>query len=117
VGLGIDGLYPLGKGKQQPVLIALDLGNGQPVAIGQVNGYDSRAVHRFLEPLVRRLGVSVTVSDDLITFLALVKLTWTNGHQRRDWQGDPCLHAAGETLPAHLSGADPAGIYCLRATA
>ena len=35
--LGIDGLYPLGKGKKQAVLIAVDLGCGQLVAIGQVN--------------------------------------------------------------------------------
>jgi hypothetical protein len=66
--LGIDGLYPLGKGKKQPVLIAVDLGTGQPVAIGHVNEYDPWAVRRFLEPLVKRLGVSVIVSDDLITY-------------------------------------------------
>lgn len=66
--LGIDGLYPLGKGRQQPVLIAVDLGTGQPVAIGHVNEYDPWAVRRFLEPLVKRLGVSVIVSDDLITY-------------------------------------------------
>jgi hypothetical protein len=66
--LGIDGLYPLGKGKKQAVLIAVDLGNGQPVAIGHVNEYDPWAVRRFLEPLVKRLGVSVVVTDDLITY-------------------------------------------------
>lgn len=32
--LGIDGAYPLLKGKKQPVLIAVDLGEGKPVAIG-----------------------------------------------------------------------------------
>jgi hypothetical protein len=66
--LGIDGLYPLGKGRKQPVLIAVNLGTGQPVAIGHVNEYDPRAVRHFLEPLVKRLGVSVIVSDDLITY-------------------------------------------------
>lgn len=66
--LGIDGLYPLGKGRQQAVMIAVDLGSGQPVAIGHVNEYDPWAVRRFLEPLVQRLGVSVIVSDDLITY-------------------------------------------------
>ena len=30
--LGVDGVYPLGKGMQQPVLVAVDLGKGQPVA-------------------------------------------------------------------------------------
>lgn len=66
--LGIDRLYPLGKGKKDPVLIAVDLGSGQPVVIGHVNEYDLWAVRRFLESLDKRFGVSVIVSDDLITF-------------------------------------------------
>jgi len=71
--LGIDGLYPLGKGKKQAVLVAVDLGCGQPVEIGQVNEYDPWAVRRFLEPLVKRLGVSVIVSDDLNSFGQVAK--------------------------------------------
>lgn len=59
---GIDGLYPLGKGKKQAVLIAVDLGLGQPVAIGQVDECNPQAVRRWLEPLVKRLGVSVIPS-------------------------------------------------------
>jgi hypothetical protein len=35
--LGVDGAYPLLKGKRPPVLIAVDLGDGRPVAIGQVD--------------------------------------------------------------------------------
>jgi transposase-like protein len=66
--LGIDGLYPLAQGKKQPVLIAVDLGNGQPMAIGQVDESNPWAVLRWLEPLVQRLGVSVIVSDDLASF-------------------------------------------------
>ncbi|MEN4100766.1 MAG: transposase, partial [Anaerolineaceae bacterium] len=57
--LGIDGLYPLAKGKKQAVLIAVDLGNGQPVAIGQVDESNPWVVRHWLEPLVKRLGVSV----------------------------------------------------------
>jgi hypothetical protein len=66
--LGIDGLYPLAKGKKQAVLIAVDLGNGQPVAIGQVDESNPWVVRHWLEPLVKRLGVSVIVSDDLASF-------------------------------------------------
>lgn len=62
--LGIDGAYPLGWGEKQPVLIAVDLGEGQVVEIGYVDEKDPRAVKRFLQPLVQRLGVSVIVSDD-----------------------------------------------------
>lgn len=66
--LGVDGAYPLIAGKKRPVLIAVDLGNGQPMAIGQVDESNPQAVRRFLEPLVQRLGVSVIVTDDLGSF-------------------------------------------------
>lgn len=63
--LGIDGAYPLVKGKKPSVLVAVDLGDGKPVAIGQVDESKPWAVRRWLEPLVKRLGVSVIVTDDL----------------------------------------------------
>ena len=66
--MGLDGLYPLGWGKKQPVLVAVDLGDGQPVAIGQLDEANPQAVRRFLQPLVQRLGVSVIVTDDLASF-------------------------------------------------
>ena len=100
--LGIDGLYPLGKGRQQPVLMAVDLGSGQPVAIGHVNEYDPWAVRRFLEPLVKRLGVSVIVSDDLITFHRVTEKLGVEHqvcqfHVRR-WVGRT-LYQLRETVP------------------
>ena len=66
--LGVDGAYPLCKGKKRSVLIVVDLGNGQPMAIGQVQESNPQAVRRWLEPLVKRLGVSVIVTDDLASF-------------------------------------------------
>ncbi len=66
--LGLDGAYVRCGGKTQPVLVAVDLGRGEPVAIGHVDESDPRAVVRFLRPLVKRLGVSVVVSDDLHSF-------------------------------------------------
>ena len=66
--LGIDGAYPLINGKQQPTLIAVDFGNGQPVEIGHVDEANPHAVRRFLESLVKHLGVSVIVTDDLLTY-------------------------------------------------
>jgi transposase-like protein len=50
------------------VLIAVDLGAGQPVSIGYVDEHDPQAVRRWLEPLVKKMGVSVIVTDDLITY-------------------------------------------------
>lgn len=100
--LGIDGLYPLGKGRKQPVLIAVNLGDGQPVAIGHVNEYDPWAVRRFLEPLVKRLGVSVIVSDDLITYHRVAEKLGLEHqvcqfHVRR-WVGR-ALYQLRETVP------------------
>jgi transposase-like protein len=66
--LGLDGAYVRGWGQTHGVLVAVDLGTGQPVALGYVNEQDPRAVRRFLEPLVQRLGVSVLVTDDLESY-------------------------------------------------
>ena len=66
--LGVDGAYVRGWGEIQPVLVAVDLGNGQPVALGHIDEKDPQAVKRFLEPLVQRLGESVIVTDDLFSY-------------------------------------------------
>ncbi|MCQ3937836.1 MAG: transposase [Chloroflexi bacterium] len=63
--LGLDGAYVQGWGEKQPVLVAVDLGTGDPLAVGYVNEYDPQAVQRWLKPLVQRHGVSVIVTDDL----------------------------------------------------
>lgn len=66
--LGVDGAYVRGWGGIQPVLVAVDLGSGQPVALGYVDEWDPQAVQQFLAPVVQRLGVSVIVTDDLASF-------------------------------------------------
>jgi len=66
--LGLDGAYPLGWGKKQPVLVAVDMGTGQPVTVGRLDESNPQAVRRFLAPLVQRLGISVIVSDDLFSY-------------------------------------------------
>ena len=63
--LGLDGAYVLGWGEKRPVLVAVDLGEGEPVTIGYVDEHDPQAVKRWLESVVKRLGVSVIVTDDL----------------------------------------------------
>lgn len=44
----------------RPVLVAVDLGAGNPVAIGYVDEYNPQAVER--------LGVNVLVTDDLMAY-------------------------------------------------
>lgn len=78
--LGVDGAYVLGWGEKRPVLVAVDLGDGQVVALGQVDEHHPQAVRHWLEPLVQRLGVSVIVSDDLLTY-RLVADRLNLGHQ------------------------------------
>jgi transposase-like protein len=100
--LGVDGAYPLINGKKRPVLIAVDLGAGKPLAIGQVDESNPQAVRRWLEPLVKRLGVSVIVTDDLASFrIVAEKLGLEHQicqfHVRR-WVGRT-LHELRETVP------------------
>jgi len=100
--LGLDGAYPLGWGKKRPVLIAVDLGSGQPVAIGYVDESNPQAVRRFIEPLVQRLGVSVIVTDDLASFRTVAEKFHLEHqvcqfHVRR-WVGR-ALRELRETIP------------------
>jgi len=71
--LGLDGAYVLGWGEKRPVLVAVDLGAGQPVAVGYVNEHDPLAIQRWLEPLVQRMGVSVIVTDDLAAYKVVAR--------------------------------------------
>lgn len=105
--LGVDGLYPLAQGKRSPVLLAVDLGNGQPVALGQVDEANPQAVRQWLEPLVKRLGVSVMVTDDLTSFRQVAEKLGLEHqvcqfHVRR-WVGR-ALHQLHENLPQEWRG-------------
>jgi hypothetical protein len=66
--LRLDGAYVLGWGEKRPVLVAVDLGERQPVAVVYVDEHDPQAVQRWLEPMVQRLRVSVIVTDDLMMY-------------------------------------------------
>jgi len=66
--VGLDGVYVLGWGDKQPVLVAVDLGTGEPIALGYVNERNPQAVQRWLAPLVQRHGITVIVSDDLFSY-------------------------------------------------
>lgn len=100
--LGLDGAWVLGWGDKRPVLVAVDLGEGQPVAVGYVDEHDPQAVRRWLEPLVQRLGVSVIVTDDLAMYRAVARGLQLEHqvcqfHVRR-WVGK-AVKDLGNTLP------------------
>jgi hypothetical protein len=99
--LGLDGAYVRGWGKTRSVLVAVDLGTEQPVALGYVDEKDPQAVRRWLTPLVQQLGVSVIVTDDLVTYRTVapqldVEHQVCQFHVRR-WVGKT-LHELRETL-------------------
>jgi hypothetical protein len=105
--LGVDGSYVRGWGKTQPVLVAVDLGTGQPVTVGYVEEKDPQAVKAFLEPLVQHLGVSVIVTDDLSSYKVAAEALGVEQqicqfHVRR-WVGR-MVHELKETLPPEWVG-------------
>jgi transposase len=100
--LGLDGAYVRGWGGIQPVLVGVDLGDGQVVALGYVNEHEPQAVKRWLEQLSKQLGVSVIVTDDLMTY-RIVAEQLELGHQVcqfhvRRWVGKT-LQQLRETVP------------------
>jgi len=105
--LGLDGAYVRGWGQTQAVLAAVGLGNGEPVTVGYVDEKDPQAVKKFLEPLIKRLGISVIVTDDLASYktvadsLALEHQV-CQFHVRR-WVG-LTVHELKESLPPEWVG-------------
>ncbi len=100
--LGLDGANVLGWGEKQPVLVAVDMGTGEPMAVGYINEYDPQAVRRWLEPLVQRHGITVIVTDDLSSYkIVAEKLQLAHQvcqfHVRR-WVGKT-LKQLQETIP------------------
>jgi hypothetical protein len=71
--LGVDGFYPKLCGQEQPTVVAVDLGTGQPIALKAIAEQDWRAVVKWLQPLVEALGVEVIVTDDLKEFALLAR--------------------------------------------
>lgn len=100
--LGLDGAQVLGWGDKQPVLVAIDLGTGEPLAIGYLNEYDPQVVSRWLKPLIQQHGITVIVTDDLSSYkIVAEKLQLEHQicqfHVRR-WVGK-ALKELQETVP------------------
>ena len=89
-------------GRDPPVLVAVDMGTGQPMTVGYVDEKDPQAVRKFLEPLVQRLGVSVIVTDDLASYKQVADALGLEQQvcqfHLRPWVGRT-LHELKDTLP------------------
>ena len=84
------------------MLVAVDLGSGEPMAIGYLNEQDPQALRRWLEPLVQRHGITVIVTDDLSSNKVVAEKLQL-GHQIcpfhvRRWVGR-ALKELQETVP------------------
>jgi transposase len=100
--LGLDGASVLGWGDKQGVLVAVDLGTGEPIAVGYIDEHNPHAVRRWLAPLVQQDGITVIVSDDLFSY-KIVAEKLQLGHQVcqfhvRRWVGKT-LNQLQETIP------------------
>jgi hypothetical protein len=98
----LDGAAVLGWGQKQPVLVAVDLGRGEPLALGYIDEHDPQAVRRWLAPLVQQHGITIIVTDDLFSYKVVAEQLQL-GHQIcqfhvRRWVGRT-LHELQKTLP------------------
>jgi hypothetical protein len=71
--LGVDGANVRAFGKVNPVLVAVEVGAGQPVAIGYIDEYNLDIVRRWLEPLVKQSGISVIDTGDLVHYKTMTQ--------------------------------------------
>ncbi|HEX9838013.1 MAG TPA: transposase [Anaerolineales bacterium] len=78
--LGLDRAHVLGRGEKQAVLVAVDLGTGEPIPVGYINEYDLQAIRCWREPLLQRHGITVIVKDDLSSY-KIVAEKLQLGHQ------------------------------------
>lgn len=100
--VGVDGAAVLGWGKKQSVLVAVDLGTGEPIALANIDEKELSALERFLADLKKRLGVSLIVTDDLFTYRVAAERLQL-GHQTcqfhvRRWVGR-ALREFRQTIP------------------
>jgi hypothetical protein len=59
--VGVDGAWMRGTG----VMVAVDLGDGQPLAIGAIDEKDMAGVTRWLKRLKQEHNIGAIVTDDL----------------------------------------------------
>ena len=100
--VGVDGAAVLGWGEKQSVLVAVEVGSGEPVALGHIDERDLPSLERFLTELKQRLGVSLIETDDLFTYRVVTEHLQL-GHQIcqfhvRRWVGK-ALRDFRETIP------------------
>ena len=95
---GVDGTWLNG----QCVMVAVDRGNGEPLAIGVIDEKDMKAVTRWLKRLKQQHDIGAIVTDDLRMYRGITEQLEL-GHQVcqfhvRRWVGMACWDL-GQRLP------------------
>jgi transposase-like protein len=96
--VGVDGAWLNGEG----VMVAVNLGDGEPLAIGAVDEKDMAAVTRWLKRLKQEHNIGAIVTDDLAMYRGITDRL-VLGHQVchfhvRRWVGRACWDL-GQRLP------------------
>ena len=65
---GLDGFYSKVKGQDKGLMVMLDMGDGQPVALAEVEEANPETLAEWLLPLAQQYGVEVIVTDDLSSY-------------------------------------------------
>jgi hypothetical protein len=65
---GLDGFYTKIKGKEKGLMVLLDMGDGQPVELGEVEEANPEKLLAWFLPLAEQYGVEVIVTDDLSSY-------------------------------------------------
>lgn len=104
--VGVDGAWLNGQG----VMVAVDLGDGQPLAIAAIDEKDVAGVLRWLRGLKQRHGIGAIVTDDLVTYRSIADKLEI-GHQicyfhMRRWVSRT-LHSLEERLAPEWQGLLP----------
>jgi len=73
---GIDGAWLKGEG----IMVAVDMGDGEPLAIGKIDEKDMAAVERWLRTLQQKHGIGAIVTDDLAMYRGIAERLQL-GHQ------------------------------------
>ena len=73
---GIDWAWLKGEG----IMVAVDLGDGEPLAIGKIDEKDMAAVERWLRTLQQKHGIGAIVTDDLAMYRGIAERLQL-GHQ------------------------------------
>lgn len=66
--VGLDGFYTKIKGKEKGVMVMLDMGDGQPVALAEVAEDNPEKLLAWFMPLAQQYEVEVIVTDDLFSY-------------------------------------------------